>query len=307
MEREVPLSDVIDLATLAKSSLHADISALQAHVFDFVLFSPQGIPVLVVEFDGPVHNSESKRHADIRKNRACWFSVLPIRRFRIEHVQPHDKTALVDWVFHRYSQWTETTAREDASFPADDPRFWFDLQHPFPGSRQKATYLWKEYRIQSDLLDTSTWAHAICAQRGRSSLHLEYNGEFSGPDGDFTRWLTVRRQLRLVDPSKDRPSSIVLASFEKTISYEWSLPVFDSPGSISPMPIHFAAGIPEVVVLYQDLDGTSACELAHCFANYLLMVDVVKWAHKNLPKSRHLTPRCTRRVPRLLSGLAGER
>lgn len=120
---EVPLPEVIDLAAIAKLLPGEEIAALRMQQFDFVLFSPQGQPVLAIAFDGPTHSNVKKRRADLRKNHACWLAKLPIQRFRTEHVQPHDKTALVDWAFQRYVAWNEHIESDDFGFEFDDPRF----------------------------------------------------------------------------------------------------------------------------------------------------------------------------------------
>lgn len=130
--------------------------------------------------------------------------------------------------------------------------------------------------MYEEALSASHWPHP---------LELEYDGAFSGPNGDFSRWCSVRGRLRRRDVTGNEKSTVILATFEKATSYDWCLPVFPAIGSISPAPVHFDLGIPEQIVLHHDIDGVTAEEMAHGFAEYMLMVEVVKWVGENLAPS----------------------
>jgi hypothetical protein len=287
---EVPLPNIIDLATLVDHFTAEEIRFVAQQRFDFVLYSPDKRPLLALEFDGPCHADAAKRRADIRKHRACWVANLTIRRFRVDDVQSHDKRALVDWAADRYFAWSERDPERDFFFEFEDPRLWFDLLCPFPGCYQKAAHLWQEYGILSNLLESDVYDRAVSVSRSSISLELEYAGSFSGPDGDFSRWFTLRRELRKRSFLPNEPSNILIATFERSASYDWALPAFPGPGSISPKPVHTAIGIPESILesifVPHNTPGTTAEELTQGFMEYLVLSDAIKWARANLKRRR---------------------
>jgi hypothetical protein len=274
VEREVPVLSVLDISDHEHLFLEKDRDALRDQRFDFVLFSSIGRPQLALEFDGPTHAREAKQRADLRKNRACWVAGLPFRRFRPSDAQPHDGTAIVDWVLQRFGAWS-TRREESSSQDFGDPSLLFDLRHPFPGTKAKGAYLWRKYGIVSELLDDVEYDQAILGGRRGE---LEYGGATSRGGEGFSRSYTLTRCLTLRSPNG---AVVRQRNFSHTLSYDWCLPLFPGPGSFTPVPIHFDVGVLEQVVNPCNISGSSSDEVVHATTDYYVFIQVCQWLQGN--------------------------
>lgn len=76
--------------------------AYKAH-FDFVVHAPLGErhathPLFAVEFDGPAHREAATAARDVRKNRLCLASGLPLLRVDATHLHERDRMSLIEWL-----------------------------------------------------------------------------------------------------------------------------------------------------------------------------------------------------------------
>lgn len=149
--------------------------AFKAH-FDFVVHAPLGErhathPLFAVEFDGPSHAAPGALERDVRKNRLCAASGLPLVRLQDSHLAKRDGLSLIAWLAslwaaHR-SEMPSRLAERDAAIAAMDAEqddvsdmeshmlllerpdldvdLVFRLEHPFPPVRRLAERLARRY------------------------------------------------------------------------------------------------------------------------------------------------------------------
>ena len=294
VDREVPLADAIDLARIAASPFGRDVDALRSHSFDYLVRDHDGRALFAIEFDGPHHAAGRRKIADLRKNRACWIADLTLLRLGEKHTRPRYRCAAVDFIIERHRNWLidrqrrgsdNATASEDGPPPAThdlfaDERLWFDLENPFPPSRELAAHLWDRYRVQSNFLEFNAWCEAEDVPEA-AKLRLEYAGSGDRIVSEFHREVLVRRELRRYSASRDRPAQL-LASFKSAETYAWGLPTFPGPGSISPVRNPQFLGLPESVYLWHELPGVTLGEVAHHLADFQALTQAAAWARSHL-------------------------
>lgn len=188
--------------------------AFKAH-FDFVVHVPLGErhathPLFAVEFDGPAHREPATTARDVRKNRLCLASGLPLVRVDATHLHERDGLSLIEWLAalwaaHR-TEMPRLLAVRDAEVAAMDPGeldaagSWllgerpdldvdlvFRLEHPYPPLRRLAErvsrrhgFAWSEvgaapaearWRVGRHLLPLPSLAGGL-VETWRSELHL---------------------------------------------------------------------------------------------------------------------------------------
>ncbi len=137
--------------------------AFRAH-FDFVVHAPLGErhathPLFAVEFDGLTHREPAVTARDVRKNRLCLASGLPLVRVDAAHLHERDRLSLIEWLAvlwaaHR-AEMPRLLAERDAEVaamdlgeldaagpwllgerPDLDVELLFRLEHPYPPLRR---------------------------------------------------------------------------------------------------------------------------------------------------------------------------
>ncbi|UXS31900.1 DUF2726 domain-containing protein [Agrobacterium tumefaciens] len=116
LQEKVRVADIVDIKKL--SSSHQGTYALQSH-FDFVLIDEDQMPVVVIEFDGPGHNTAN----DELKNSICKQADLPLIRIHsFEEVREVKQMTLarylVELVFYGKAF---LQMQADGQIPRDEP------------------------------------------------------------------------------------------------------------------------------------------------------------------------------------------
>jgi hypothetical protein len=142
--------------------------AFKAH-FDFVVHAPLGEryathPLFAVEFDGPGHDTDEAQARDVRKNRLCLASGLPLVRIDATYLYERDRLSLIEWLSALWAAYradmprllVERDAEVAAMGPAEldaagpwllgdrpdlDVDLIFRLEHPYPPLRRLAERL----------------------------------------------------------------------------------------------------------------------------------------------------------------------
>ncbi len=146
--------------------------AFKSH-FDFVVHAPLGErhathPLFAVEFDGPTHSTPSARSRDVRKNRLCLASGLPLVRVDTTFLHERERLSLIEWLAtlwaaHRREMPSllaerdaEVAAMDAGEFGASalsllcerpelDVDLLFRLSHPYPPTRRLAARLARRF------------------------------------------------------------------------------------------------------------------------------------------------------------------
>ncbi|MHB1534504.1 MAG: DUF2726 domain-containing protein [Acidimicrobiales bacterium] len=103
--------------------------AFKAH-FDFVVHAPLSDrhatqPLFAVEFDGPRHNDPETQLRDVRKNRLCLASGLPLIRLDPTYLYERDRLSVIEWLATLWASYRkrmpELLADRDAEVAVMDP------------------------------------------------------------------------------------------------------------------------------------------------------------------------------------------
>lgn len=177
------LSDVID-RTRGEFLAARDFEYFCRAHFDFVIAKDHH-PVFAVEFDGPQHFTNTKtRERDVIKHRLCRAAGLPLLRITGADIANDEQLTLLDYIVMRHVAWQEEIAGIEADVVAFssalgpetkledvelelDANFWFDLQHPYPGSIAVCERLWNKYLMawEGDVQERYTNARFVYAVR----------------------------------------------------------------------------------------------------------------------------------------------
>ncbi|MBB5366316.1 DUF2726 domain-containing protein [Deinococcus humi] len=113
--------------------------ALMAH-FDFLVMDEDWMPLFVVEFDGPTHQSSEQIERDKKKDKLCKQFGLSILRIDSKFIRTEVRQMSLlawlckIWLFERdFSQ-----AQEQGAIPSDEPFLWFSVMSEEAG--QPVTY-----------------------------------------------------------------------------------------------------------------------------------------------------------------------
>lgn len=198
--------------------------AFRAH-FDFVIHAPVNDrhpthPLFAVEFDGPHHSQPDAMARDLRKNRLCLASGLPLLRVDAADLYERDRLSLIEWLAvlwaaHR-ARMPQLLSERDAEIDAMDGAeidaagdyllaerpdldvdFVFRLENPFPPAERLARHLAQRHGFGSNMVGAVPTQPRWVA--GRSSEALPSLTE--GLIETWTSWLEMRgpdEQIRKV-------------------------------------------------------------------------------------------------------------
>jgi hypothetical protein len=143
--------------------------------FDFVVLAPLGerwptLPLFAVEFDGPYHVRPEVQARDLRKNRLCVASGLPLLRIDGRFHDKRDRLSLLAWLAQlwaaRRQEMPKLMAQRDDQIawihdeadawvqeelfddPSLDVEFIFRLMHPFPPTETLLVHLARRHGLQ---------------------------------------------------------------------------------------------------------------------------------------------------------------
>jgi len=171
----------------------------RAHL-DF-LITKDDWPQFAVAFDGPHHQQDKKNiENDVLKNRLCRSAGLPLLRIRADQLDDLDQTTALDYMLDRYVAWgnekdellamveefaeniPENASPEDLAVDLD-PRFWFDVRHPFPGIAKVEERMWRKHRVASVMKSPAKY---------RDAKYLCYAGMRSAGQFDDDEFITFK-------------------------------------------------------------------------------------------------------------------
>lgn len=141
--------------------------------FDFVVHTPLGErhathPLFAVEFDGPAHDTLQAQARDVRKNRLCLASGLPLVRVDATSLHERDRLSLIEWLAMLWAarrqqmpallaeRDTDVADMNDDELDAAGPRLLCDrpdldveltlrLEHRYPPTRRLAEHLGRRF------------------------------------------------------------------------------------------------------------------------------------------------------------------
>lgn len=275
----------------------------RAHL-DF-LVTCDNMPVFAVEFDGAHHFADERTiENDAIKNRLCKQAGLPLLRITSTEIEEYDRITLLDYMLMRYVAWGKEYAsimREIEEFAATigpdydpdklstdlDPRFRFDLRHPFPDREIVVERLWRNHRI--------AWS-MVKPERHRAAWYLcgvEYRSEGPSTDEPFCRY--TRHAVAWHQTGSERSP---VFSEEVSVTLRSWLPVrAEAPSLDLLQALRGEIGEPngpkkvqEILdqlkirvesTWFPELPGISPWDVAENYAEYLGFRAVERWAKKN--------------------------
>lgn len=215
--------------------------AFKSH-FDFVVQAPLGErhalhSLFALEFDGPTHEHDRvTRQRDLRKNRLCLASGLPLVRVDETFLHTRDRLTLIEWlaelwaahrtempamIAERDAEVAEMAAEDLDSVGMDllldrpdlDVNLLFRLEHPYPPLRRLAGRLARRYGLSWSEVNAApekprwrvgSWVPAIPSLVGGLVETWTCEVELRGPAGQNLP-VTGMVQLRTGYPISEEP------------------------------------------------------------------------------------------------------
>ena len=282
---EMQLKNVMRLEKNDKIS-RKERNTLNTASFDFVVYSRESLPEFVVEFDGPHHSVyDEKRRADLRKNRLCVQSDLPLLRIDDSFLTKYEEISFLKFVVERFVAWknkkkiisqdakehflyVKSSEEIDYDDPWHDPTIIFNLDHPFPASVEIAVRLFKEHQIITTYIDDEIYHEATS-----NFPYIEFRRGKMGewPISSYSRRIERTYLLeKNAEVSKGQFDCEKLHDLNIHVDYKWGSPTLDRNDDFQ------GDRIPSV--LFQGIPGTSMSQVADHFCDYLALSEIEKWA-----------------------------
>jgi len=271
--------------------------------FDIVVTDKHHIPLFAVEFDGPHHSVyEKKIRSDIRKNRICQITNLPLIRFSDEHLIKYDSISIIQFIAYRYRMWRENyqiildelskrindmTKEEYDHFKKEgrlssdfDPSFQFHLQFPFPKTNEIKNKLIKKYNIYPypprNKTEKVYWYSVFPGGEGSDldwKFYYDYSyGLYYGSSEQSISWKNGRLQ---------NSQSKMLLEDKFRVKVKWSLVTAEDYDFKEP-PFIYNERNGFMPIYHSDIPGAHLPYIADCMCEYFCYKRIEEWIDENL-------------------------
>lgn len=303
LESQILLRDIIELESSDKFSKSVKTS-FNNQSLDFVIFDSEGLPRLIIEFDGPEHKRERQQLADIRKNRFCYSARIPLLRIDDSFVQKYEKFSTLEYITYRFlaweKEWEERTNQMYEDFealsesakqimqeehfldPSIDPSVLFDLDHPMPGTKEISDELLENYGRVTDFQNYEI--HQDYIEKDKFLFFNRTNTQF----GPFEKKRMVRLAYSLVSNSKSEEviQGHELPQIEVEIGFSFVLPLVSDYDSSLEAPIEYQLRTGNEPIAFQSMPWISDHELGEHLAVHIAHIRLRDWASKHFDHSK---------------------
>ena len=304
---KLAIKDVIGEKVLSKLD-KAHKNLFNSSHFDFVVLSPEHIPVFAVEFDGPHHSLyEKKQLRDIRKNRICQIAEFPLIRVTDFELEKIDSISVLEFIAYRFAKYyleiprikkalnkeienmtdEQRVAMTEKGYldPMYDPEYLFDFEFPFP-LRDRIFSELKTYSLYDSYVPEGNTHLYWYSVSGGSNIPLPekytsimYYGIYKGKSKTKSiSWKDGKLESEGIEIIKEEKVQFSLKSpLRTTAKYD---------GKISPMEFYLVHGF--MPVHFIEIPGVTESSIVEAIAEYLCYKKVLEWANLNLEKTSNI-------------------
>lgn len=286
--------------------------ALRQSEFDFVVYSDERgtEPLFAIEFDGPQHQFDPDQiQRDIRKNRLCHLAQFPLIRITDTELAELDKFTIIEFIILRYRAWHKSrdeiqkeiaqyldSLSEDQKYDlvkdgvvdcSIDPKFQFDLRHPFPRTIDVVKRLLFQHKVVT--IYAQPFLNKIMKRENYSLFadifayhnHIQFDGHDLVAKSDYV--ISQSNEpffgIKTISSEKDRQNSTILKRGAVNFRIRCTLPIVsDYDPREAPIDYYMRTG--EFPVSFQELPGINPFDIANNVSEYLCLTEVEKWAEQ---------------------------
>jgi len=302
--RIFPQQLIRDVINLQLADLrYSDRAMYKNGKFDFVICDAGSLPEFAVEFDGPNHFLYAKKmEQDIRKNRICSIAQFPLLRVSDAELDQYDSISVVQFVAYRFVNWKKEYPRIQQEIqseveemtpeeiqhltrggildPSLDPTFRFDLDFPFPLTRNIQMELLNNYGLGLHSPDQdgikAPWFTASVDSSfpddGRFFTSYSY-GIYRGKSSDGRYSWSAGH---LVSPSVE-----ILHEGQVKFGMKWELVIAEDYDQAE-APISYAERNGYLPIYFADIPGGHIPSICEAVCEYIAYKKVREWAQNNL-------------------------
>jgi hypothetical protein len=295
---QLRLRDIVELEE-SDELTSADRQSFNNQTVDFAVIGPDGLAKLVIEFDGPEHARKKQKFSDIRKNRICYYSSIPLLRIDDSYIKKYEKVSALEYLVYRFLAWQEQWEGLVKEFhetvgsmsdeelegmrelgyvdPAIDPSVIFDVTTPVPRLLELSNELYDVYGVITDYLSAE---NVKGDQSSKPFLRFSRGGTTYGP---FEEKTTVQVEYHLFGGALIGGKLVELEKdFSVELAFNETLPlVFDFDNSKETGYQYFkrSGRYPFAV---SNIPWISGSELGENLAEYIAHLRLLEWAKANL-------------------------